>query len=58
MDGTAKGGIVFSVIDEMKLKVAFIGLGEKMDDLRVFHRDIYFNTLLSETKDVSQDATI
>ncbi len=53
MDGTAKGGIVFSVIDEMKLKVAFIGLGEKMDDLRVFHRDIYFNTLLSETKDVS-----
>lgn len=46
MDGTAKGGIIFSIIDEMKLKVAYIGLGEQIDDLRVFHRDIYFESLL------------
>ena len=48
MDGTAKGGIIFSIIEEMKLKVAYIGLGEQIDDLRVFHRDIYFNSLVKE----------
>ncbi|NLC05341.1 MAG: signal recognition particle-docking protein FtsY [Erysipelothrix sp.] len=48
MDGTAKGGIIFSIIEEMNLKVAYIGLGEQIDDLRVFQRDLYFNSLLKE----------
>lgn len=48
MDGTAKGGIIFSIIEEMNLKVAYIGLGEQIDDLRLFHRDLYFNSLLKE----------
>ncbi len=46
MDGTAKGGIIFSIIEEMNLKVAYIGLGEQIDDLRMFHRDLYVNSLL------------
>lgn len=50
MDGSAKGGIIFSIIEEMKLKVGFIGLGEQMDDLRVFQRDTYFNSLLKDSQ--------
>lgn len=36
MDGTAKGGIVVTISDEFDLPVKFIGLGEKMEDLREF----------------------
>lgn len=36
LDGTAKGGIVISVIDEFKVPVKFVGVGEKVDDLQVF----------------------
>lgn len=50
MDGSAKGGIIFSIIDEMQLKVAFIGLGEQLDDLRPFYRKLYFDTLLEHGK--------
>lgn len=46
MDGTAKGGIIFTIIDEMDLKVNYIGLGEQMDDLRGFYRDQFFESLL------------
>lgn len=48
MDGTAKGGIIFTIIDQMNLKVNFIGLGEQMDDLRPFIRDTYFEALLKQ----------
>lgn len=46
MDGTAKGGIIFTIIDEMNLKVNYIGLGEQMDDLRPFYRDQFFESML------------
>lgn len=46
MDGTAKGGIIFTIIDEMNLKVNYIGLGESMDDMRPFYRDQFFETML------------
>ena len=39
MDGTAKGGIVLSIKDQLNIPVKFIGLGEKLDDLDVFHAD-------------------
>lgn len=51
MDGSAKGGIIFSIIDEMNLKVNFIGLGEQMDDLRPFSRELFFNSLLDGNSD-------
>lgn len=41
MDGTAKGGIVFAIRDLFGLPVKFIGLGEKVDDLRAFDLDSY-----------------
>jgi len=33
LDGTAKGGAVFAIVDELKLPVKFLGVGEKADDL-------------------------
>jgi fused signal recognition particle receptor len=37
LDGTAKGGIVVGISHQMKIPIKFIGIGEKMDDLRPFH---------------------
>jgi fused signal recognition particle receptor len=36
LDGTAKGGIVVSIADQMQIPIRFIGIGEKMEDLRQF----------------------
>ncbi len=51
MDGTAKGGIIFTIIDEMNLKVNYIGLGEQMDDMRPFYRDQFFESMLQVESD-------
>ncbi|MEK9887963.1 MAG: signal recognition particle-docking protein FtsY [Gammaproteobacteria bacterium] len=37
LDGTAKGGVLFSISNELKLPIRFIGVGEGIDDLRVFN---------------------
>lgn len=37
MDGTSKGGVVFSIIDELKLPIKYIGTGEKLEDIEVFN---------------------
>jgi fused signal recognition particle receptor len=36
LDGTAKGGVVFSVCDELKVPVRFVGTGERPQDLALF----------------------
>lgn len=41
MDGTSKGGILLAIRDELGIPVRFIGLGEKMDDLKEFDLDSY-----------------
>lgn len=41
MDGTAKGGIILSIRNELGIPVRFIGLGEKMEDLQEFDLDSY-----------------
>ncbi|MBR1847585.1 MAG: signal recognition particle-docking protein FtsY [Bacilli bacterium] len=46
MDGTSKGGIILSIRDELGVPVRFIGLGEKMADLREFDLDQYLYGLL------------
>jgi len=47
LDGTAKGGIVFAIAKRIGLPIRFIGIGEKIDDLRVFEADQFVNALLS-----------
>lgn len=48
LDGTAKGGIVIGVSNELDVPVKYIGVGEQIEDLQVFDRDLYVNTLFSE----------
>lgn len=48
LDGTAKGGVVIGISDQLKVPVKYIGLGEKMEDLQLFNKrefvDSLFNT--------------
>ena len=46
LDGTAKGGIVFAIANELELPVKFIGVGEQVDDLMPFEPDGFVEALL------------
>ena len=46
LDGTAKGGFVFSLSAELSLPVIFAGVGEKMDDLEAFDSREFVNAIL------------
>lgn len=46
LDGTAKGGVVLSVREELGLPVYFVGVGERLDDLQPFDADAYATALL------------
>jgi fused signal recognition particle receptor len=48
LDGTAKGGIVLAIRNELKTPVKFVGLGEKMDDLQEFDAEQFVYGLFSE----------
>lgn len=48
LDGTAKGGIVIGISNELKVPVKYIGLGEKIEDLQVFDRASFVNALFGE----------
>lgn len=47
LDGTAKGGAIFSIKAKLDLPVKFIGVGEKMDDMEVFDPDTYVEALFA-----------
>ncbi|MBK6684511.1 MAG: signal recognition particle-docking protein FtsY [Deltaproteobacteria bacterium] len=49
LDGTAKGGVVVAICDELGLPVRYIGIGEKVDDLRDFNADEFVGALFEET---------
>jgi fused signal recognition particle receptor len=46
LDGTAKGGVVIRIANELELPVRFIGVGEGLDDLRVFNSNDFVSALL------------
>ena len=48
LDGTAKGGIVFAIADELKLPVKYIGVGEGVDDLMPFEPEGFVEALLQQ----------
>ena len=48
LDGTAKGGSLFSIADELQLPILYIGTGEQPSDLIVFKADEYVNTILDQ----------
>ena len=49
LDGTAKGGVVIGICDEMQLPVRFIGIGEKVEDLRTFEPVAFAEALFADT---------
>lgn len=46
LDGTAKGGVVLGIVDENKIPVKFIGIGEKIDDMEVFNSEEFINAIV------------
>jgi fused signal recognition particle receptor len=51
LDGTAKGGVVLAVANQFKIPVKFIGVGEKMDDLLIFNKREFVDSLFSLKED-------
>ena len=48
LDGTAKGGVVIGISDQLKVPVKYIGLGEGMEDLQLFNRRQFVDSLFGE----------
>lgn len=48
LDGTAKGGVVIGISDQMGIPVRYIGLGEGIDDLQVFNKEEFVDSLFAE----------
>ena len=55
LDGTAKGGIVLAIRNEMNIPVKFVGLGEQMDDLQIFDPEKYVYGLFSDAIEKTED---
>ena len=47
LDGTAKGGVVVGISDQLKVPVKYIGLGEKMEDLQLFNKREFVDSLFN-----------
>ncbi len=50
LDGTAKGGVVIGISDQLKVPVKYIGLGEGIDDLQLFNRRDFVDSLFAKNK--------
>jgi len=48
LDGTAKGGVVIGISDQFKIPVKYIGVGEGIDDLQLFRKDEFVDSLFGE----------
>lgn len=54
LDGTARGGAVVSVIDELGVPVKFVGVGEGIDDLQPFDPDSFVDALFPDAAPAAQ----
>ncbi|WP_338590584.1 signal recognition particle-docking protein FtsY [Shewanella khirikhana] len=50
LDGTAKGGVIFAIADKFGIPIRYIGVGEQIDDLRVFNAHDFIDALFSQEK--------
>ncbi|GJM59933.1 signal recognition particle-docking protein FtsY [Persicobacter diffluens] len=48
LDGTAKGGVVIGISDEFKIPVRYIGVGEQIEDLQIFNKDEFVDSLFKK----------
>ena len=51
LDGTARGGVVIAIRDELQIPVKYIGVGEGIDDLQLFNAEAFADALFSELAD-------
>ena len=47
LDGTAKGGVVIGISEQFKVPVKYIGIGEKMEDLQIFNKTEFVDSLFN-----------
>lgn len=47
LDGTAKGGVVIGIVDQFRIPVKFVGVGEGVDDLKVFDKREFINSIFT-----------
>jgi len=55
LDGSAKGGVIFALAREFQLPIRYIGVGEKLEDLRVFDPQDFIDALLPERNTESEE---
>lgn len=55
LDGTAKGGVVIPIANELKIPVRYIGVGEKIDDLQIFDPSVFVEALFGLNDDEISD---
>ncbi len=48
LDGTAKGGVVIPIRQQMGIPVKYVGVGEKIDDIEIFDADAFVDALVAE----------
>ena len=46
LDGTAKGGVVLGIVEENKIPVKFIGVGEQMEDMEIFNSEEFVKAII------------
>ncbi|MDH2998530.1 signal recognition particle-docking protein FtsY [Pasteurellaceae bacterium LFhippo2] len=51
LDGTAKGGVIFAIADQFNIPIRFIGVGEKIEDLRPFDADEFIEALFTHEEE-------
>ncbi|WVD67508.1 signal recognition particle-docking protein FtsY [Orbus wheelerorum] len=56
LDGTAKGGVIFSIADQFNIPIRYIGVGEKIDDLRPFVASDFINALFDNNMDDNENS--
>ena len=47
LDGSAKGGVVIGIVDQLRIPIKFVGIGEGIDDLKIFDKKEFVNSLFS-----------
>ncbi len=48
LDGTAKGGVVIGISEQMQIPIKYIGIGEKMEDLQAFNKVDFVNSIFED----------
>jgi fused signal recognition particle receptor len=57
LDGTAKGGVILGIADQLRIPVRYIGVGERVEDLREFDADEFVEALFGEVLAVEKDVS-